>query len=153
MAIGDRLVPWIAAERTFRAVLLVGVGVVLLTHLHADWASAVRRTAQSLGLDPAKTGISRLAAKAGALRPTKLEEYGLIAIGYGALEGAEGYGLWRRRRWGEYLTVVATALLIIPEVWEIAKKPTLLKVAALVVNVAIVVYLVRRLRAHARVAT
>jgi uncharacterized membrane protein (DUF2068 family) len=67
------------------------------------------------------------------------------------LEAVEGYGLLRRRQWAEYLTVVATALLFIPEVQELHKHPTGLKIAALVVNVVIVVYLVIRLvrRRHA----
>lgn len=61
------------------------------------------------------------------------------------LEAVEGYGLARRRRWAEYLTVVATALLFIPEVDELLKHLTGLKVAALLINVLIVVYLVIRL--------
>ncbi len=72
--------------------------------------------------------------------------YGIIALAYGALEAAEGYGLWRRRRWAEYLTVLATSLLFIPEIWEIATKPSLLKLGALLVNIAVVAYLICRLR-------
>jgi uncharacterized membrane protein (DUF2068 family) len=62
------------------------------------------------------------------------------------LEGFEAYGLFRKRRWGEILTVVATALLFIPEVWELLARPSAFKVGALVVNAAIVVYLLYRLR-------
>jgi uncharacterized membrane protein (DUF2068 family) len=72
--------------------------------------------------------------------------FGLVALAYGTLEGAEAYGLWRRRRWGEWLTVVATSLLFIPEVWELTKSTTLLKVGALLVNIAVVAYLLSRLR-------
>ncbi len=73
-----------------------------------------------------------------------------MAIGYGLLEAAEGYGLWRRRRWGEMLTVVATSLLFIPEIWELTKTQTLLKIGALLVNIAVVVYLIWRLRRSPR---
>jgi uncharacterized membrane protein (DUF2068 family) len=45
---------------------------------------------------------------------------------------------------------VATSLLFVPEIWEIASKPTALKVGALVVNIAIVAYLILRLRARRR---
>ena len=149
MSRADRLLPWIAAERTARAILLIGVGIVLLTNLHHDYGGSVRHVARSFGLDPTRGGIQRLAARAGALRPRKVGEYGVIALGYGGLELAEGYGLWRRRHWGEILTVVATSLLIVPEVWELTKKPTALKAVALVVNAAIVVYLIVRLRKQA----
>jgi uncharacterized membrane protein (DUF2068 family) len=72
--------------------------------------------------------------------------FGAIALAYGALEGVEAYGLWTRRRWGEWLTVVATSLLLVPEVWELTKSATLLKVGALLVNLAVVAYLLWRLR-------
>src|SRR5438309_189060 len=56
----DRLVPWIAGERMFRAVVLVAVGLVLVTHVHADWASAIRRLGRSAGLDPTRGFLLRL---------------------------------------------------------------------------------------------
>ncbi len=71
----------------------------------------------------------------------------MVALAYAALEGAEAYGLWRRKRWGEWLTVLATSLLLIPEVWELTKSATLLKVGALLVNIAVVIYLLARLEA------
>ena len=149
MSRSDRLLPWIAAERIVRAVLLMAAGVVLITHVHHDWAATVRHVARSFGLDPARSGVQRVAEKAGALRPTKLAAYGTIGFAYGGLEAVEGYGLWRRRTWAERLTVVATGILVIPEVWELSKRPSALKAVGLVVNLAIVAYLVVRLRRRA----
>jgi uncharacterized membrane protein (DUF2068 family) len=57
----------------------------------------------------------------------------------------KGYGLLRRRRWGEYLTIVSTALLIAPEITELLKHPIGLKVGGLLLNVIIVLYLLIRL--------
>ena len=62
-------------------------------------------------------------------------------VGYALLEGTEGVGLAMRRRWAEYLTVVATGLLIPYEVYELVHHPTLFKVGALLLNVAVVAYL------------
>lgn len=142
----DRLLPLIAAERALRAFVLIAVGVVLASHVHTDWGKAVTDTARHLGFDPSRNGIQRLSGKAQALTPHKLMVYGLIALGYGILEAGEGYGLFRRKRWGEYLTIIATALLFIPEISELTKKPTALKMLALILNVVIVSYLVYRLR-------
>jgi uncharacterized membrane protein (DUF2068 family) len=144
---GDRLLPWIAAERAFRAVLLVAVGIVLLTHLHENWASDVTDLARKGGLNPKGNWIQRILHDAAKLNASKAFLFGIVALGYAALEGTEAYGLWNRRRWGEWLTVLATSLLVIPEVWELTKSATLLKVGALIVNVAIVAYLLVRLRA------
>jgi uncharacterized membrane protein (DUF2068 family) len=75
------------------------------------------------------------------LTPRKFELIGIGASIYAALFFAEGWGLWRRKRWAEYLTVFATASLIPFEVWEIFHRFTGLKVVALALNIAIVIYL------------
>ena len=62
------------------------------------------------------------------------------------LEGVEAVGLWRERRWAEYLTAVATAGFLPFEVHELIKRITVLRVGALVVNVAILAWLVWRKR-------
>ena len=149
---GDRLLPWIAAERAVRAVLLVAVGIVLLTHLHENWASDVTDVAHKSGLNPKSNWVQRVLHDATKLNASKAFLFGIVALAYAALEGTEAYGLWKRRRWAEWLTVLATSLLLIPEVWELTKSTTFLKVGALVVNVAIVAYLLVRLRAPSAAA-
>lgn len=141
----SRLLPVLAAERMFRAVLLVGVGVILLTHMHTDWADLARRFAERAGFDPSRNETGRLISSLARFGPHQAQRDGGIALGYGLLEAVEGYGLLRRRRWGEYLTVVSTAVLVVPEVQELVKHPTGLKVGGLLLNVVIVVYLVIRL--------
>jgi uncharacterized membrane protein (DUF2068 family) len=145
----DRLLPWIAAERGFRAVLLLAVGITLVTHPHTNWASEISNLAQRLGLDPRENWIQRIMNDVGRLHANQDLFFGAVAIAYGVLEGAESYGLFRRRRWGEWLTVVATSLLFIPEVWELTKSATVLKVGVLLVNVLVVAYLLWRLRRSA----
>jgi uncharacterized membrane protein (DUF2068 family) len=69
----------------------------------------------------------------------------LIAFGilvYALLQVAEGVGLWVLKRWGEYVAVVGTTIFIPLEIYELTDKPSWLKVVALVINVAAVVYLV-----------
>jgi uncharacterized membrane protein (DUF2068 family) len=88
--------------------------------------------------------LDELIVRVAAFRHLNLAAAGLVA--YAALEGVEGLGLWRGRRWAEYLTVLATALLIPFEAVEVARKLTLIRLGALAVNVVIVAYLAARKR-------
>jgi uncharacterized membrane protein (DUF2068 family) len=62
------------------------------------------------------------------------------------LELVEGIGLWLDQLWAEYLTVIATSVLIPYELYELVLKPSLLKAAGIAVNIAIAAYLARMLR-------
>jgi uncharacterized membrane protein (DUF2068 family) len=126
--------------------VLLAVGITLVSHPHTDWAGEISNLAQRLGLDPRENWIQRIMNDVGRLHASQDLFFGSVAIAYGLLEGAESYGLFRRRRWGEWLTVVATSLLFIPEVWELTKSATALKVGAVIVNVLVVLYLLWRLR-------
>ena len=145
---GDRLLPWIAAERALRAVLLVAVGIVLLTHLHENWARDVTDVTRSAGLNPKSNWIQRILHDAAKLSAGRTLVFGIIALAYAGLEGTEAYGLWKGRRWAEWLTVLATSLLLIPEIWALTKGASVLKVGGLILNIAIVAYLLVRLRAR-----
>jgi uncharacterized membrane protein (DUF2068 family) len=76
----------------------------------------------------------------------KLRELSAGTFFYSALFLCEGVGLALRKRWAEYLTIISTASLMPIEVLEIYKKPSAAKVALLLVNLAVVVYLVFQLR-------
>ncbi len=141
----DRLLPWIAAERAFRALVLLSVGIVLVSHPHTNWAAEVSRLASSLGLNPSSDWFQRIVEDIRRVGSASVL-FGAAAIAYGALEATEAYGLWRRRRWGEWLTVVATSLFLIPELWALSKSVSVLKVGGLLVNLLVVAYLLWRLR-------
>jgi uncharacterized membrane protein (DUF2068 family) len=67
-----------------------------------------------------------------------------VAVGlavYGGLQIVEGVGLWLLKRWGEYFAVVATSLGIPIEVYELTEKITWLRVGALIINIAAVLYI------------
>jgi uncharacterized membrane protein (DUF2068 family) len=126
----------------------VAAGIVLVTHQHADYGRVARRWAEHFGLNPGGHFVSRLIQRAHALTAHQVLVFGVIALAYGVLECVEGVGLWRRRRWAEYLTVVATSVLVPVEVWELSRHPSALKAGGLVVNLVIVAYLVYALRRH-----
>ena len=70
----------------------------------------------------------------------------ISALAYAGLEGTEGVGLALRRRWAEYLTVIATGALIPYELYEVVRHASLFKGGALALNLAVVGYLAYRKR-------
>lgn len=75
--------------------------------------------------------------------PSKFVAIGIVALVYAAIFATEGTGLWLRKHWAEWFTVVATGSLIPVEIYEVLYHFTWLKLAALVANIAIVLYLIR----------
>ena len=84
----------------------------------------------------------------------ELHELAVASLAYAAVFLVEGIGLLRRRRWAEWLTVVVTASFIPFEIYELVHQPGAGKIAALALNVVIVVYLAwRRLKDRRRSPT
>jgi uncharacterized membrane protein (DUF2068 family) len=50
-------------------------------------------------------------------------------------------GLWGEKRWAEYLTLVEVTVLLPLEIYELVLKISYLKIAALVINVVVMAYL------------
>jgi uncharacterized membrane protein (DUF2068 family) len=86
-------------------------------------------------------GVLDELSKAFAARPATLWLVGLVIAGYAVLEGVEAVGLWLAKRWAEYLTFVATALLLVPELYELTGRVTATRILTLIINLAVVAYL------------
>lgn len=145
-----RFVKLIAAERFIRGALLVAAGVYLLTHAGGDLGRLAERLMRALELDPRRPILHRIVEKLHHLHAGTVVIAGIGATLYGLLELVEGVGLWLDQLWAEYLTVIATSLLVPLEVYELIRKPTALKAAGIVVNIAIVAYLAWQLRRRTR---
>ena len=75
------------------------------------------------------------------MRSSTLYWVAAAAAAYAVLEGLEAVGLWYQRRWAEYLTFIATIVFLPYEIYELTKTVSALKVVALVINLAIALYL------------
>jgi uncharacterized membrane protein (DUF2068 family) len=136
----------IAAERAIRGAALVAAGIYLFGHLHSDLGKLADRWLRKLELDPNRGFVHKIVEHLHRLTSDQVKIAAFFALGYGVLELVEGVGLWLDRLWAEYLTVIATSLLIPFEVYELVHKPGPVKAAGIVVNVLIVIYLAVRLR-------
>jgi uncharacterized membrane protein (DUF2068 family) len=142
----SRLLRLIALFKLVKAALLIAVGVGALKLVHKDVAAAVEHWVELLRLDPNNHYIDSALEKASNLTPDKIKELGLGSMIYAALFLTEGIGLWLEKNWAEWLTVIITSSLIPIELYEIYRNPTPVKIAVLLINVAIVAYLVYRIR-------
>jgi uncharacterized membrane protein (DUF2068 family) len=70
-----------------------------------------------------------------------LEKVAVVIGIYALVEGAEAFGLWWQRRWAEYLTFVATTALLPLEAYELTRRLSPLKIITIIINLAVVVYL------------
>jgi uncharacterized membrane protein (DUF2068 family) len=86
-------------------------------------------------------GLLHEVERAFSLRSDTLKLVAAIFLVYALIEGIEAVGLWRQLRWAEYLTLIVTASLLPLEVYELSKRLSALKVVTIVINLAVVAYL------------
>src|SRR5437870_4447872 len=138
----------IAGVKIVKGVLGVVLGLGLLKLVHADVATLFSQLLETLNLGADSRLIHALVLKVDALQPQSLLAMSVTTFTYAGLELTEGLGLWFERAWAAYLTVISTSLFIPFELYEIFEKVTVLRVGALLVNVAIVLYLISQLKHH-----
>ena len=134
--------------KIFKAALLIAVGIGAIRLLHRDLAGTVLHWIDVLRVDPENRFVHGLLVKIFRVTPRQLKELSVGTFFYAGLFATEGVGLLLRRRWAEWFTIVTTGLLIPVEVYELVRHFTATKVGVVIVNVAIVWYLVRRVRSR-----
>jgi uncharacterized membrane protein (DUF2068 family) len=152
-ALRDRVVlRIIAIDRAIHFVLLAALSVAVF--LVAAHEAGLRRVfyrivnaAEGSSSGPQHThGLASTIEHVLTLRSSTLYLVALAAAAYAVLEGVEAVGLWYQLRWAEYLTFVATIVFLPYEIYELTRTVTPFKVVALVINLAIAVYLLHAKR-------
>ena len=90
-----------------------------------------------------------LTAGIAALLHLNPKQFALLTCGtvlYAVLFSVEGVGLWGAKLWAEYLTIIATAGFIPVELYEVSRSTSTPKMVTLMLNIAIVAYLVVQVR-------
>ena len=132
--------------KLIKAAMLVAVGIGAIRLLHKDLGDVVAHWVEVLRVDPDNRYVHGLILKIFRVTPKQLKELSIGTFFYAALFATEGVGLLMRKRWAEYFTIVTTGLLIPVEVYEMTRRLTATRVIVGIVNVAIVWYLVTRVR-------
>jgi uncharacterized membrane protein (DUF2068 family) len=141
----------ISIDRAFHTVAFGATAIAALAirwNLDAihGWAASLLRALSSA--QSGKGGVNAHGITAGLLtrlahlRPHSLLLLAVIATAYAVVSAFETVGLWRERRWAEYLTALATAGFLPIELYELVERVTVVRIATMVINLAILGYLV-----------
>lgn len=105
---------------------------------------ALGGTVADTGQGPSRDFLLRTLQKVAHFDRRSVTILAVTAVVYCVIEGVEAFGLWHERRWAEYLTALATAGFLPFEVHELIARITVVRIGALVINIAILVWLVGR---------
>jgi uncharacterized membrane protein (DUF2068 family) len=136
----------IAAFKLLKGLALLALGIGALKLLHKDVEAIVLHWINIFQVDPHGHYMHLLLAKLSILDDRRLKELSVGTFIYSAVFFTEGLGLAFRKRWAEYFTIITTSSLLPIEVYELAKHASIGKGVALVINLAVVVYLIVELR-------
>ena len=138
----------IAAFKLLKGLALLAVGIGAHTLIDKDLAAVVEHWVNVLRVDPNNHYLHALLERFTDLSPQRLKAVSFGTFFYAALLLTEGVGLALGKRWAEYFTIIATSSLIPLEIYEIFRHANITKVVLLLINVAVVWYLVLELRRH-----
>lgn len=122
----------------------LGIGAIHL--LHKDIGDEVMRLVTALKFDPESKFVSLLLDKVDLIDAHRLREISLATFGYSGLALTEGCGLLMEKVWAEYLTLVLTISFLPWELYELQRRPDWFRLSLLLINLAVLGYLVWLLR-------
>ncbi|HEX4146489.1 MAG TPA: DUF2127 domain-containing protein [Pirellulales bacterium] len=142
----DRTLRLIAVLKLLEGFLILATAFGVLKLLHHDVAGIATDWIAALRIDPENEHIHLLLAKLSILDDHRLKQISAGSFVYAALSLTEGLGLQFKKRWAEFVTVIATGFLIPVEIHELILHASLPKAIVFAINVAVVAYLIVRLR-------
>jgi uncharacterized membrane protein (DUF2068 family) len=140
----NRVIVLIGVFKLIKAALLITLGIAGLAAVPSELAQHVRHFAGWMGISPGRHALAHFLGKLSAFDDHMARKLAVASLCYAAVFLVEGIGLLSRQRWAEWLTVVVTASFIPIEIYEGVEHFGASKVVALVLNVAILGYLLWR---------
>lgn len=138
----------IAAFKLLKGLALLAVGIGAHTLIDKDLVAIVEHWVNVFRVDPNNHYLQALLERFSDLSPQRLRAVSFGTFFYSGLLLTEGVGLALRKRWAEYFTIIATSSFIPLEIYEIFRHANITKVVVLLINVAVVWYLVLELRRY-----
>jgi len=145
----------IAAFKLLKGLALLAVGIAVHMLANKNLVAEAQHWVDLFRVDPHNHYLHLLLEKLTNVDAHKLHALSVGTFVYSALFLTEGVGLFLRKRWAEFLTVISTAGLIPLELYELVHRPTPIRAILLLVNLAVVAYLIFEIRrlSHAKHAS
>jgi uncharacterized membrane protein (DUF2068 family) len=138
----DRWIMAIGAFKLLQSVLFVLLGIGAIRLLHRDLVGVVEHFIYQLRfINPEGRLVNLILVKVAQIDPHRLRQISAAVFVIAAMDATEGTGLILEQAWAEYVTLVLTASLLPLELWELLRRTTWMKVGLIVINLAVVVYL------------
>jgi uncharacterized membrane protein (DUF2068 family) len=144
----DRWLLLIGAAKCLKGCFLLFVGLGALKLLHRDAPLALQHWIEEINLEPDNQFLAHWIQKLGTLSQHKKLLFTAGTFLYSGLFLTEGIGLLLRKHWAEYFAVIVTASFLPLEIFELIKHFSAIKVLVIVLNAAIVAYLVWKLKSE-----
>jgi uncharacterized membrane protein (DUF2068 family) len=143
----DKWLTLIGVLKVIKAVLLLALAIGAIRLIFGDAAENLENWVRRLNVDIKNPVLQAFPAKIDSMTPRKLSVVSIGAFVYAALFLTEGLGLLLQKRWAEYFTLIITASFLPFEIYElVAKGFSAFKLVLLLANVAVVIYLIWRLK-------
>ncbi len=142
----DRGLLLIGLFKLTKAIFFFCIGVGAIHLLHKDLEDEVMRLALKFKFDPESRFVSLLLDKVDLIDAHRLRQISVATFAYSALALTEGVGLLMEKVWAEYLTLILTASFLPWELYELARRPDWVRLSLLLINLAVLWYLVWLLR-------
>src|SRR5437660_5328097 len=125
-----------------KAILFFSLGIGAIHLLHKDLGDEILRLAKELRFDPESRIVTLILDKVDLIDDHRLKLISFGTFAYSALALTEGIGLMLEKVWAEYLTLILTVSFLPWELYELSRHPNWFRLSLLLINLAVLWYLV-----------
>jgi uncharacterized membrane protein (DUF2068 family) len=149
----DRGLLLIGLFKLGKSILFFCIGMGAIHLLHKDLGDEVMRLATALKFDPESRFVGLVLDKVDLIDIHRLKLISLGTFSYSIVALTEGVGLVLEKVWAEYLTLMLTISFLPWELYELARRLNWFRLSLLLINLAVLAYLVWLLRRKKSTAT
>ena len=133
----------IASVKLFKGIMLLGIGLGFFALVNRDLDDLAQKLTDRLNIDPENHYARVFLENVANIQPDTLRHFGLWSLIYSVILLTEGTGLWLNLRWAKYLVIVSTGAFVPEEIYMCVHKFNWFKLGVLVLNVAILIYIIQ----------